>query len=65
MIPSFTLDKTTIRQISNKEYQHMLDHAIKVWHFERSSNGVKPVEGKCDPNNPEHLPIRKVIRCYP
>jgi hypothetical protein len=59
------LNIPTIRQISNKEWRHMNDHTIKVWHFERTDNGVKPVEGKYDPDNPNHIPVSKVIRCHP
>jgi hypothetical protein len=54
-----------IKQISNKEYHDMLDHAIKVWHFEKRGDGVVPVKGECDPNNPDHIPVRKVVRCHP
>jgi hypothetical protein len=64
MIPSFTLGKTTIRQVSNKELKYMLDHAIKDWHFERSGHGFKPVSGKYDPDNPKHIDIRKLRKVH-
>ena len=62
MTASFTLGKVTIKQISNKEWNEIQKNSIKDWHFERSSNGVKPVAGEYDPNNPNHIPIRKVVR---
>jgi hypothetical protein len=65
MTASFTLGKVTIKQISNKEWNEMQKNSIKEWHFERSGDGVVPVKGKCDPNNPDHIPIRKVVRCHP
>ena len=42
-IPSFTLDKTTIRQISNKEWREMQKRVVKKWHWEKTDNGYKPV----------------------
>jgi len=42
-IPSFKLDKTIIRQISNKEWEEMKKRAIKKWHFEKTDTGYKPV----------------------
>ena len=36
--------------------------SIKIWHFEKCERGVKPVEGKYDPNNPNHVSYKNVIR---
>jgi predicted aldo/keto reductase-like oxidoreductase len=56
---------TSIKQISNNEMKYIKDRSIKVWHFEKRGNRVKPVEGKCDPTNPNHIPINKIVRQYP
>ena len=42
-IPSFTVGKTTISQISNKEWEEMKKRVIKKWHFEKTDTGYKPV----------------------
>jgi hypothetical protein len=53
---------TTIKQISNKEFADMKRRSIKIWHFEKYERGVKPVEGEYNPNNPNHVPYKNVIR---
>lgn len=62
-IPRITLSFPKIKQISNKEYHDMLDNAIpaKDWHFEWAGDGVKPVKGKYDPDNLNHVRIKDVI----
>jgi hypothetical protein len=56
-IPSFTTGSVTISSVSRKELNRMLDQSIKIWHFERSSDGkgVVPVKGEFDPFNPNHI----------
>jgi hypothetical protein len=62
MTASFTLGKPTIYSTTSREkWREMKKNAIKDWYFEKTGNGVKPVVGKCDPNNPDHIPIRKVV----
>jgi hypothetical protein len=53
----------TIKQISNKEWEDMQKRAIPQgeWHFERVERGVKPVPGKYDPNNRNHIRVEDVI----
>jgi hypothetical protein len=49
-------------KISPGEYKNICDNAIKIWHFEKTTGGVKPVEGEYDPTNPNHVPKNKVIK---
>jgi hypothetical protein len=43
MIPSFTLGRVMIKQISHAEYRKLLKQFIKKWHFEKTDRGYKPV----------------------
>lgn len=51
-----------ISGVSRAELKKMRDNAIKIWHFEKTDNGVKPVKGEYDPINPNHVRKNKVIR---
>jgi hypothetical protein len=64
-IPSFTLGKTTIRQISRENLKRIQETAIKVWHFERTVRGVIPVAGPFEKGNPLHVKVSDVIKVYP
>jgi hypothetical protein len=57
----------TILYLSRNEWKYIQDTAERVWHFEQSKNsingvaGVKPVKGKYNPGNPNHIKISDVI----
>lgn len=51
-----------LREISREEWREMEENSIKEWHFERVSNGVKPVVGKYNPDNPDHIKPSDVIK---
>lgn len=55
----------SIYQISRTDYNKLMNNAIKVWHLERcekGKRGARPVEGKYDPDNPNHINPSEVIK---
>jgi len=62
-VPIIRGGSTTIKFISHKEWDEMESKAIPFgeWHFERCGRGVKPVKGRYDPNNPNHVKYSSVI----
>lgn len=62
-IPIIRVTSPTLRFISNKEWDDMEEKAIPFgeWHFERRGRGVKPVKGKYDPTNPNHIRYEDII----
>lgn len=62
-IPIIRGGSATIRFITHKEWDEMESKAIPFgeWHFERYGRGVKPVKGKYDPSNPNHVAYSEVI----
>lgn len=56
---------SSLTRISYKDEQMENQRkSIKDWHFERCDKGVKPVEGKYDPSNPNHIKPSDVIKIY-
>jgi hypothetical protein len=52
--------------IPNKQLREIMAKSIKQWHFERSKEGqgVVPVEGKFDKDNPLHINQNKIIKLW-
>lgn len=62
-IPIIKATSPQLRFISQKEWDDMLHKAIPAgeWHFEREGKGVKPVKGKYDNSNPNHIRVEDII----
>ena len=61
-IPTIDFKKpSSYTTISRREFNEVKRKAIKEWHFEKSGSGVKPVVGKFDPTNPNHI-LRNRVR---
>lgn len=62
-IPKISICPPILKFISNKEFDEIESKAIPFgeWHFEKFGRGVKPVKGKYDPNNPEHVKYEHVV----
>ena len=56
----------SIAQLTKKDEKYIRDHTIKSsnWYFEKTANGVKPVIGKYNPEDPNHVKKSKVITIY-
>jgi hypothetical protein len=62
-IPKIRIKPPILKFISNKEFDEIESKAIPFgeWHFEKCDRGVKPVKGKYEPDNPEHVKYEDVI----
>jgi hypothetical protein len=52
------------KRVTKEEWEEEKRKEIKIWHFEICTCGLKPVVGKYDQNNPDHIPIEKIIKFW-